>query len=356
MKGKLKIAQVAPLYESVPPQRYGGTERVVKTLVDGLASNGHEVTLFATGDSTTTTRLISPCPYGLRLDKNVVDKVVPHITMLKMLCEIESHFDLIHFHTDYLHLPLVSKLKTPSLTTIHSRLDRPELIAMYERFKDVSLVSISHSQAQPLASNNWVQNVYHGIDKKIYVPKFEQGRHLTFLGRMSPDKNPEDAIKIAIESELPIKIAAKIDPEDQTYYQERIMPFLKHPLVEFVGEVGEIKKVELLRDSIALIFPIQWPEPFGMVLIESMACGTPVLAYNNGSVPEVIDEGITGIVVDRFEDALKKIRAIDTLDRRLVRRRFEERFDQSVMVQNYEKVYDQLLNVTPKTTLDSPII
>ena len=173
---------------------------------------------------------------------------------------------------------------------------------------------------------------------------------------MSPDKNPEDAIKIAIESELPIKIAAKIDPEDQTYYQERIMPFLKHPLVEFVGEVGEIKKVELLRDSIALIFPIQWPEPFGMVLIESMACGTPVLAYNNGSVPEVIDEGITGIVVDRFEDALKKIRAIDTLDRRLVRRRFEERFDQSVMVQNYEKVYDQLLNVTPKTILDSPII
>tara|TARA_Y100000782_G_scaffold4962_1_gene5750 strand:- start:9282 stop:10349 length:1068 start_codon:yes stop_codon:yes gene_type:complete len=350
MKAGLKIAQVAPLYESVPPQTYGGTERVVKNLVEGLSNLGHEITLFASGDSVTTSKLIDPCPSSLRLDWGVRDKIVPHITMLQMLCEIESEFDLIHFHLDYLHLPLSGKLRTPNITTIHSRLDLPELVQLYSRFPKTNFVSISHAQRGALSGNNWVGNVYHGLDGNSFAPSYDGGRHLTFLGRMSPDKNPEEAIQLAIKTNLPIKIAAKIDPEDRPYYENKIMPLLNHPLVEFIGEVGEAKKIELLRNSLALVFPIKWPEPFGMVLIEAMACGTPVIAFNEGSVPEIIDEGVTGIVVQSIEEAVDKMKHLELIDRKLVRRRFEERFEQNIMALNYERIYRDVL--TPETSID----
>ncbi|MCO4753740.1 MAG: glycosyltransferase family 4 protein [Bacteriovoracaceae bacterium] len=349
----LRIAQVAPLYESVPPQLYGGTERVVSNLTDALVELGHEVTLFASGDSITSARLVSPCTSGLRLDRKIKDPLPAHVLEIDKVARMQEQFDIIHFHCDYLHLPIVDKLTTPSVTTVHSRLDLPELRSLYQNFNHTNLISISHSQRSPLTGNNWVGNVYHGLNIASFKPSFEKGKYFTFLGRLSPEKGPDKAIRLAIASQTPLKIAAKIDSADKHFYEKQLRPLMEHPLIEFIGEVGEIEKQRLLANSLALLFPINWPEPFGIVMIEAMACGTPVLAFNNGSVPEVVDEGVTGLVANNELEALDKIKYLDIIDRKLVRKRFEERFDRRIMAYSYEHIYKNVIE--GRTNIDSEI-
>ncbi len=339
----MRIAQVAPLYESVPPKYYGGTERVVSYLTEELVRQGHEVTLFASGDSVTKAHLVAPCRRSLRLDRNCIDQLAHHLLLLELVFKNTRYFDIIHFHIDYLHFPLTRRQKTPTLTTLHGRLDIPDLIPLYKEFKDIPVVSISNAQREPLPWINWQGTVYHGLPEALYTFRETPGKYLAFLGRISPEKRVDRAIEIAKRVGMELKIAAKVDKIDQAYFEAVVEPLLKDPLIEYVGEIGEGEKNAFLGNAYALLFPIDWPEPFGLVMIEAMACGTPVIAYRRGSVPEVMVEGVTGFTVTTLEDAVNAVERVSRINRKQCRQVFAERFSASRMAQDYLAIYQQLL-------------
>jgi glycosyltransferase involved in cell wall biosynthesis len=339
----MKIAQVAPLMEAVPPKLYGGTERIVSYLTDQLAELGHEVTLFASGDSITKATLEPVWPCALRLDSSMRDYLAPHIVMLEQVARRADEFDIIHLHLDYLGYPILRRAATPFLATLHGRLDLPELAPLYATFDDVPIVSISDSQREPLPQAPYVATVAHGIPARLLLPGFGAGGYLAFLGRISPEKAPDAAIRIAAAAGMPLKIAAKVDNVDRQYFAERIEPMLSAAHVEFIGEIGDADKSEFLGNAAGLLFPIAWREPFGLAMIEAMACGTPVVAFRNGSVPEVIDEGVTGFIVDNEEGAALAARQLRGLDRARIRRVFEERFTARRMAEDYITIYRGLI-------------
>jgi glycosyltransferase involved in cell wall biosynthesis len=339
----MKIAQVAPLYESVPPKLYGGTERVVSYLTEELVAQGHDVTLFASGDSMTSANLAPICPEALRLDQQVVDPLPHHFVMLEEVLRQRQNFDIIHFHIDYLHFPLSRREQLVHISTLHGRLDIPDLRPLYQLYSDMPVVSISDAQREPLSWINWQGTVHHGMPENRLLMGPGTGGYLAFLGRISPEKGLDDAIKIAIRTGIPLRIAAKIDRADRDYFHAVIKPQLNHPLVEFLGEIGYPEKNEFLGNALALLFPINWPEPFGMVMMESMACGTPVIAYPRGSVPEVIENGVSGFVVHNVEEAAEALHGIEQFDRKGCRRRFEERFTAKRMCHDYLALYERLV-------------
>ena len=339
----MRIAQVSPLYESVPPKYYGGTERVVSYLTEELVRQGHDVTLFASGDSTTEARLIAPCHRSLRLQKECVDQLAHHMLMLELVARHAGEFDIIHYHIDYLHVPLSRRRPTPHLTTLHGRLDMPDLVPLYREFPEMPLVSISDSQRSPLPWVNWHGTVHHGLPPDLYRFHEEPGRYLCFMGRISPEKRVDRAIEIARRIGMPLKIAAKVDNVDRKYFEQVIEPLLGLPGIEYVGEVGEGEKDALLGNAYALVFPIDWPEPFGLVMIEAMACGTPTIAYRQGSIPEVLDHGVTGFVVDDLPQAVRAAERVQDLDRRRCRQVFEERFAVERMARDYLALYERLV-------------
>jgi glycosyltransferase involved in cell wall biosynthesis len=338
----MKIAQVAPLYESVPPKFYGGTERVVSYLTEELVREGHDVSLFASGDSVTAARLFSQCPQALRLDDNVIDLFASHIVMLEQVIQRASDFDLIHFHVDYLHFPSSRRQPVPNLTTLHGRLDIPDLVPLYGEFREMPVVSISDAQRQPLPWLNWQATVHHGLPLDLYHLHEKPGQYLAFVGRICPEKRVDRAIEIAKRSGMELRIAAKIDRVDRGYFKDVIKPLLNQPFVEFVGEIGEREKDDFLGGALAVISPIDWPEPFGLVMIESMACGTPVIAFRRGSAPEVVDEGVTGYVVETIDEAVEAVEHSAKLDRNLCRKVFERRFSVGRMALDYTRVYEQV--------------
>jgi glycosyltransferase involved in cell wall biosynthesis len=340
----LKIAQVAPLYESVPPRAYGGTERVVSYLTEALVEMGHNVTLFASGDSVTSARLVPVVPRGLRLDPSKPDPLVWHTIMMDMLLKAAPAFDIIHFHTDVLQLPLIGQCETPCVSTPHGRLDLPDLKPLFRRFGNHPLVSISNSQRTPIAWANWTATVHHGLPLGLYTFHPEPQDYFAFVGRISPEKRADRAIEIAKACGKPLRIAAKVDSADRDYFESTIEPLLDDPLVTFAGEIGEQAKNDFIGNSLALLMPIDWPEPFGLVMIEAMACGTPVIAYRNGSVPEIIDPGVTGFIVDNQEQAIAAAKDIGRIDRRRCRQVFEQRFSARVMARQYLDVYRQLVD------------
>ncbi|ORJ57397.1 glycosyltransferase family 4 protein [Geothermobacter hydrogeniphilus] len=336
----MKIAQVSPLYESVPPLHYGGTERVVSYLTEELVRKGHEVTLFASADSVTSAELVPCAPAALRLG-NCVDPLAPHLCMLEEVFRRIEAFDVVHFHIDYLHFPLLRRHRFNHLTTLHGRLDLPDLVPLYREYGDMPLVSISDAQRAPLPFANWVGTVHHGLPADLFRLEEKPGDYLAFLGRIAPEKRPDRAIEIAIKSGIPLKIAAKVDKVDREYFETRIKPLLDSPLIEFIGEIGDNEKQEFLGQARALLFPIDWPEPFGLVMIESIACGTPVIAYRHGSVPEVMDEGLTGYIVNDIDTAVARVLDISDLDRRCCRQGFENRFSIGKMAEAYLALYDR---------------
>ncbi len=339
----MRIAQIAPLYESVPPRFYGGTERVVSHLTEQLVSLGHEVTLFASGDSLTSARLVSPCSTALRLSAKCVDPLPHHIISLDQVVRRADKFDLLHFHTDYCHFPLSKKLQLPSITTLHGRLDIPDLQPLYRRFPDVPVVSISLHQRLPLPGANWIANIHHGLPSALYKPRFVRGDYLAFLGRMSPEKRPDRAIKIAQRSGMKLKIAAKIDRVDQDYFDSKIKPLLSDPAVEFIGEISDHEKSEFLGNAYAYLFPIDWPEPFGLTMIEAMACGTPTIAFRCGAVPEIITDRVTGFIVDDLQAAIECVARIPEIERKTCRAVFEQCFTVERMTSDYVSLYRRIL-------------
>ncbi len=341
----MRIAQVAPLFESVPPKLYGGTERVVSYLTEELVRQGHEVTLFASGDSETQAELVASAPRALRLDETCVDPVAPHVCQLEDVFAMAERFDVLHFHNDYLHFPLSMRQRVPHVTTLHGRLDLPPLVPIYERFAEAPLVSISDAQRRPLPLAAWLGTVYHGLPLSLHATGPGSGGYLAFLGRVSHEKRLDRAIEIARAVGMPLKVAAKVDRADREYYEAEIRPLLRQAgsAVEFVGEIGETDKSEFLGNAAALLFPIDWPEPFGLVMIEAMACGTPVVAWRCGSVPEIVDPGVTGFIVEDLEDAVRATRDAIALDRAACRRRFEERFDAARMAGDYVELYQRLV-------------
>jgi glycosyltransferase involved in cell wall biosynthesis len=340
----MRIAQVAPLHESVPPRYYGGTERVVSWLTESLVALGHEVTLFASGDSVTNAQLVSSCKKALRLDPDCVDPLAHHVLMIEEVFSRAEDFDVIHFHTDYLHFSYSRREKVSAVTTLHGRLDIPDLVPLYREFREVPLVSISDSQRKPLPWVNWVGTVHHGMAVNELALHEKKGEYLAFLGRVSPEKGVHHAIEIAIRAGMPLKIAAKVDRADREYFKEEIKALLDHPLIEFIGEIGNCQKASFLGNAAALLFPIAWPEPFGLVMIESMACGTPVIAYPCGSVPEIILDGVTGFVVPDVASAVSAVKQIDQIDRRVCREHFELNFSSERMAKDYLNIYQQLVH------------
>jgi glycosyltransferase involved in cell wall biosynthesis len=339
----MRIAQVSPLIEAVPPKFYGGTERIVAYLTDALIAMGHEVTLFASGDSSTTARLEPACPQALRLDPTIRDPIAPLIVMLENVARRADEFDVIHLHCDYLGYPALRRAGVPFLTTLHGRLDLPELRALYRTFCDVPVVSISDAQRAPLPEAHYIATVPHGLPEELLLPGSGQGGYLAFLGRISPEKAPDRAIRIALQAGMKLKIAAKIDAVDRTYFEQEIKPLLDQPNVEFIGEIAEHQKAEFLGNATGLLFPIDWREPFGLAMIEAMACGTPVIAMRNGSVPEVVDEGVTGFIVATEEAAATAAGRLGRLDRVRIRGIFEERFTAGRMAQDYVSLYRGLI-------------
>ena len=336
----MKIAQVAPLYEAVPPKLYGGTERVVAHLSDALVDLGHEVTLFSSADARTKARLIPVRDQAIRLDPAPLKSdLAAHLTMLNEVRKRQDEFDIIHFHVDMVHFPLFEAIAARTLTTLHGRLDLKDLPEVYRAWPKYPLVSISDSQRQFLPFANWAGTVHHGMPESLYVFHPEPRGYLAFLGRMSPEKGPERAIAIAKKVGMPLKMAAKVDAADRAYFETEIRPLLNDPLIEFIGEIGDANKSEFLGGADALLFPIEWPEPFGLVMIEAMGCGTPVIGYNHGSAPEVIDDGITGFVVDSEDEAVQAVAAARRLDRREIRRRFDRRFSATAMARGYLDLY-----------------
>jgi len=340
----MRIAQVAPLYEAVPPRLYGGTERVLHYLTEELVNQGHEVTLFASGDSITNARLIATVEEALRLDPNCVDPLAHHIVQLADVMDRQREFDIIHFHTDYLHFPFSRTCNTPCLTTLHGRLDIPDLQPVYRKFPAQRVNSISNNQRLPLPDANWQGTVYHGLPVNLHKLQPEEGSYFAFIGRISPEKRVDRAIEIAIACNIPLKIAAKIDKADQHYYEKQIAHLLDHPLIEFVGEINEQQKTAFLGNAKALLFPIDWAEPFGMVMIEAMSCGTPVIAFRCGSVPEVLDDGVTGFIVESVPQAIEVISRLDQLSRTRIREVFEEKFTAARMAKDYVRIYQSIIN------------
>jgi glycosyltransferase involved in cell wall biosynthesis len=336
----VRIAQVSPLFESVPPKLYGGTERVVSYLTEELVAQGHEVSLFASADSITTANLIPVCDRSLRLDRECVDQLAHHVRQIEEVYRRANDFDIIHFHIDYLHFPVSSRLGAARLTTLHGRLDIPDLQPLYRGFPLEPVVSISDDQRKPLAWLNWQSTIHHGLPKGLLKFHPRRGQYLAFLGRISPEKRPDRAIELAQRSGIPLKIAAKVDKADEVYFAEKIKPLLQNNhLVEFVGEINEEQKDEFLGNAAGLLFPIDWPEPFGLVMIEAMACGTPVLAWRCGSVPEIIEDNVNGFIVDDMEEAAATVEPLLALDRRRCRDTFEERFSAPRMAQDYLDTY-----------------
>ncbi len=338
----MRIAQVAPLHESVPPQLYGGTERVVSYLTEALVSAGHDVTLFASGDSLTSAELVPLCPRALRLDPECVDPLAHHILLLESVADRAHEFDIIHYHIDYLHFPLSRRSGLPQVTTPHGRLDLPDLVPIYRRFPEMPVISISDAQRKPLPWLNWQTTIHHGLPEDLYRFHSEPGIYLAFVGRISPEKRVDRAIQIALALEMPLKIAAKVDRVDKEYFQDVIEPLLDHPLIEYIGEIGDREKEEFLGNAHALLFPIDWPEPFGLVMIEALACGTPVIAYNHGSVPEILEHGKTGFVVSSLGEAIECARRIGEINRADCRAAFERRFSARRMAHDYVRAYRQL--------------
>ena len=339
----LRIAQVAPLYESVPPKYYGGTERIVSYLTEELVAHGHDVTLFASGDSQTKAKLVPVCPRSRRLDPGCIDQLAHHVVMLEQVAQQSDEFDVIHFHVDYLHFPLSRRMDYRHVTTLHGRLDIPDLVPLYRAFSDMPIVSISDAQREPLAEANWQATVYHGLPRDLYRFCGGPGDYLACLGRISPEKGIDRAIEIAKQVGIPLRIAAKVDKVDQEYFDTVIEPLLHDPLVDYIGEIGDEQKQAFLGNAQALLFPIDWPEPFGIVMIEAMACGTPVIAYRSGSVPEVMEHGRTGFVVRELDDAVEAVRRVQFLSRARCREVFEERFTAQRMARDYLDVYARLV-------------
>jgi glycosyltransferase involved in cell wall biosynthesis len=340
----MHIAQVAPLTEAIPPKLYGGTERVVSWLTEELIALGHDVTLFASGDSITSAKLEAAWPRALRLDGAVRDPNALHMMMLERVYRRAGDFDILHCHLDYYPFSLFSRQPTPFLTTLHGRLDLPEHQPVFDTFSSVPVVSISDSQRRPLPQANWVRTVYHGLPMRLLEPKPIKPNYFAFLGRIAPEKGIDRAVRIAQHCGVPLKVAAKVDKADQDYYDEQIKPLLQSGNIEFIGEISDKEKPEFLSGAIALLFPIDWPEPFGLVMIEAMACGTPVIAFNRGSVSEIIEDGLTGFVVEDINGAIGAVDRLGHLSRAKVRRRFEERFTSRRMAQDYLSVYRSLSN------------
>ena len=343
----MRIAQVAPLYESVPPQKYGGTERVISWLTEELVRLGHDVTLFASGDSMTTARLVPACENALRLDPKCADSLAHHVLMLEQVVNETHHFDLIHVQIADLHFPVRRHQNLVQVSTLHGRLDIPDLAPLYSAYRDMPLVSISDAQRDPLPWANWQGTVHHGLPKEQYALSNKAGCYLAFLGRVSPEKGVPEAIEIAKRAGMPLKIAAKIDKTDAEYFQTVIKPLLKDGIAEFVGEIGYPEKNDFLGNAAALLFPIQWPEPFGIVMIEGMACGSPVVAFPRGSAPEIIEEGITGFIVPGVDTAVEALKNIEAFDRRMCRARFEQRFTDKRMTRDYLAIYQRVLKGKP---------
>lgn len=357
----MRIAMVAPLLESVPPKAYGGTERVVHYLTEGLVERGHDVTLFASGDSHTRADLVSICRESLRLSKTKHDPAIYHTRQLMEVVRMVHHFDIVHFHSDYFHFPAWRHITTPQVMTTHGRLDIADLKIIYDEFSEMALVSISDSQRKPLPKAGWVATVYNGTPADTFTFRNAPGDYLAFLGRFTPEKGPEEAIQIAKRVGMPLKMAAKIDPLDRQYFAERIEPLLDDPMIEFIGEADDTTKNELLGGARALLFPIAWPEPFGLVMTEAMACGTPVIAFRNGSVDEVMVDKMTGFVVDTIDEAVEAVKNIHMISRQQCRKHFQSKFTAERMVQNYLKVYEKLINaeriepVDPQADIVNPV-
>jgi glycosyltransferase involved in cell wall biosynthesis len=335
----MRIAQISPLYEAVPPKLYGGTERIVSYLTDELVAMGHDVTLFASGDSVTNAKLEAVWPRALRLDPGIRDQMAPHQVMLERVRRMADEFDVLHFHYDYFPFSLFSRQKTPWVTTLHGRLDMPELTPIFEMFSDVPVISISDSQRRPLPQANFIATVLHGVPATLLQPVKKKPSYLAFLGRIAPEKGPDKAIRIARRVGIPLKIAAKVDRADQDYFDTVIKPMLAGGGVEMIGEINEAQKPEFLSGAHALLMPIDWPEPFGLVMIEAMACGTPVIAINRGSVPEVIDDGVSGFIVEDEISSVAAVERLGQISRETVRAQFEKRFTARRMAEDYETLY-----------------
>jgi glycosyltransferase involved in cell wall biosynthesis len=354
----MRIAQVSPLYERVPPTLYGGTERVVSYLTEELVRLGHEVTLFASGDSQTSAKLVPACPRALWHDPECKEALPHHVRLMELVFSDVSRFDVIHFHCDYLHFPLLKRCPCPSVTTLHGRLHVPDLKPLFDAYPDVPLVSISDNQRQPIPGANWRATVYHGLPRDLHTFRENSGDYLAFLGRISPEKRLDRAIEIARRTGMKLKVGARIYPDERDYYKQTIEPLLRESrsFVEFVGEVGGPDKDAFLGNARALLFPIDWPEPFGLVMIEAMACGTPVIAWKNGSVPEVIEEGVTGYVVDSIAEAVEAVERLEWLDRATCRKVFEERFDAARMTRDYVEVYRRLVHANGERGTAAPYV
>jgi glycosyltransferase involved in cell wall biosynthesis len=340
----LKIAQIAPLIESVPPRLYGGTERIVSYLTEELVALGHDVTLFASGDSITAANLVPCVPKALRLDAGVRDPIPYYMLMLDRVRRRADEFDVLHFHIDQFHFPLFRPISGRTVTTLHGRQDLPDLLPLYLGFGDMPLVSISNAQRRPVPNANFVETVHHGIPTALHRATTDVcGGYLAFLGRISPEKRPDRAISIARALGIPLKIAAKVDRADEIYFKTEIEPLLEGGGVEFIGEIGDHQKTQFLGEAQALLFPVDWPEPFGLSMIEAMACGTPVLAFRCGSVPEIVEDGVTGAIVETMEEAIAALPRVIELDRKKVRQRFEQRFSATRMANDYVGIYRSLL-------------
>ncbi|HUC18339.1 MAG TPA: glycosyltransferase family 4 protein [Acetobacteraceae bacterium] len=339
----MRIAQIAPLTEAVPPKLYGGTERVVSYLTEELVAMGHDVTLFASGDSCTSARLRAMWPQALRFDPAVMDLISPTLMMMEDVRRVSETFDMLHFHVDHWPFSLFTRQRTPFVTTLHGRLDLAELPPIYARFPGVPVVSISEAQRAPLPQANFVATIQHGLPSNLLRPLSRRPDYLAFLGRICPEKGPERAIEIARRSGLPLRIAAKVDRVDQRYFEECVRPLLGEPGVEFFGEIAEHEKAEFLSGALALLSPIDWPEPFGLVMIEAMACGTPVITFDRGSVREILEDGLTGFIVDDVETAISAAGRIGALDRTRIRSEFERRFTARRMAEGYVALYEQLI-------------
>jgi glycosyltransferase involved in cell wall biosynthesis len=339
----MKIAQVAPLFESVPPRYYGGTERIVSYLTEELVRQGHDVTLYASGDSCTSARLVPSCREAIRLNPAGRDPLALNTLLVEELCRAATDFDIIHLHVDYLPFPALRRTRAVTINTLHGRLDIPDLAPVYRMFAEQPLVSISNSQRAPMPWANWVATVYHGIPLDLYTLHPARGRYLAFIGRISPEKRCDRAIEIATRAGMEIKIAAKIDPVDDAYAKASIKPLLNKPHVEYLGEIGEREKNDFLGNAYALLFPVDWPEPFGLTMIEALACGTPVIAWRCGSVPEIIDDGATGYIVNDIDGAVAAVKRIEALDRTECRRACEQRYSVAHMAKAYLRAYHQVI-------------
>jgi glycosyltransferase involved in cell wall biosynthesis len=341
----MRIAQIAPLFEAVPPKLYGGTERVVYSLTEALVELGHDVTLFASGDSVTSARLEPVWPQAIRLDPDIKDWVSTYAILMEYVRQRADQFDVLHFHVDYWPNSLFSRQDTPFLTTLHGRLDLPEFAAVYRMFPNVPLISISNNQRTPVPDLGWAATVYHGMPQNLLTPLPSNGSepYFAFLGRISPEKGIERAIRIAQASGIKLKVAAKIDKADQEYFDREVAHLLKSGGVEFIGEINDSQKPEFLSNARAVLFAIDWPEPFGLVMIEAMACGCPVIAFRRGSVPEVMKEGVSGFIVENVEEAIEACKKLDQIDRKKVRAYFDERFTSRRMAQDYVNVYENLI-------------